>query len=169
MPATIHPPASQDAPCASSKQDINKISFSNMETTLTRGNLLGAVRPLWVKVTESEQRIAWLKKMIGKKLVVRDLNAYIKCISAKLRSEECKYREEEREILMGIMKLKLKDEMKNLIALKRKKEEKKEWLCQQVGVGSKLDRLLIRLRKEMIDLKTKLKRIRREKTPVSDP
>ena len=122
-----------------------------METTLPRGSLLGAARPYWIKVTESEQRISWLKKMIGKKLVVRDMNAYIKCVSAKLRSEECKYREEEREILMGLMKLKLKDETKHLIALKRKREEKREWLCRQLGVGSKLDRLLIRLRKEMID------------------
>ena len=48
--------------------------------------------------------------------------------------------------------------MKNLIALKRKREEKREWLIRQLGVGSKLDRLLIRLRKEMIELRTKLKR-----------
>ena len=74
MPTTIHPPASKDALSASSNQDIPKISFTTMETTLTRGNLLGAVRPHWVKVTESEQRIAWLRKMIGKNLIVRDLN-----------------------------------------------------------------------------------------------
>ena len=46
------------------------------------------------------------------------------------------------------MKLKLKDEMKNL-ALKRKKEEMKEWLSNQTGIGSRLDRLLLRLRNEI--------------------
>ena len=29
-------------------------------TTLRRGYLLGIVRPAWIKVTESEQRLAWL-------------------------------------------------------------------------------------------------------------
>ena len=158
MTTNVYPSVSSDAHSASSKQDITNISLSNMETTLSRGNLLGAVRPHWTRVTESEQRIAWLKKMIAKKLVVRDLNTYVKSISAKLRSEECKIREEEREILMGIMRLKLKDEMKNLIALKRKKDEMRLWLCQQIGKGGRLDRMLLKLRRDMIKIKAKMKK-----------
>ena len=47
--------------------------------------------------------------MIDRELVVRDLEAYAKNISAKLRSDEYRVKEEERVVLMCIMKLKLKD------------------------------------------------------------
>ena len=43
--------------------------------------MLGILRPYWTKVLESEQRIAWLKTMIGKNIVVRNLEAYGKAIS----------------------------------------------------------------------------------------
>ena len=127
MPPNVYPSVSEDALSASSIPDIREtnchsnVSCTLMETTHIRGNLLGAVRLQWTKVTESECRMAWLKKMVERKIVVRDLEAYSKSISEKLRSEECRLKEEEREILMGVMKLKLKDEMKNLIALQRKK------------------------------------------------
>ena len=120
--------------------------------------MLGAVRPQWIKVTESEQRIAWLRLMIERNLVVRDVEAFAKSISVKLRSVRCKFREEEREILMGIMKLKLKVVKKNMIELKRKKELKMEWLIDQIGRGNRLDSILSRLRKDMIKLKNKLKK-----------
>ena len=137
---------------------LSNASFGRLETTHPRGKLLGAVRPQWTKVTESEQRIAWLRKMIDRNLVVRDLESYAKNIRDKLRSEKCKVREEERVILMGIMKLKLKDEIKNLIELKRGKEEKRMWLIEQIGKGGRLDRIMTRLHRDMIKLKTKLKK-----------
>ena len=164
MPSNAYPPVSPDSHCESSKLDhretscLSVASFGKLETTQPRGKLLGAVRPQWTKVTESEQRIAWLRKMIDRNLVVRDLGSYAKNIRDKLRSEKCKVREEERMILMGIMKLKLKDETKNLIALKRKKEEKRMWLIELIGRGGRLDRIMTRLHRDMIKLKTKLKK-----------
>ena len=134
MKSNGNPPVSQDALCASSNIDhretvcLSSASFGSMENTHKGGNLLGVVRPHWIKVTESEQRIAWLKKMISMKLVVREIDSYAKSIRDKLRSEKCKLREEERDILMGIMKLKLKDETKNLLELKRRKDEKMDSL-----------------------------------------
>ena len=35
--------------------------------------LLGVVRPSWIKVTESEQRVKWLAKMVKKGLCVNDI------------------------------------------------------------------------------------------------
>jgi len=92
---------------ATSNQMTSKTSHSvscSMPTTLRRGSLLGILRPTWIKITESEQRLSWLQDMERKKLVVRDIEAYGKSISAMLRSEELKIREEERSILIGLMK-----------------------------------------------------------------
>ena len=100
MPPNVYPSVSEDALSASSIPDIREtnchsnVSCTLMETTHIRGNLLGAVRPQWTKVTESECRIAWLKKMVERKIVVRDLESYARSIGPKLRSEECKMREE---------------------------------------------------------------------------
>ena len=64
------PTVLSDAHSASSKPCTGDISPNanlangSTETTLRRGNLLETVRPIWKKVTESEQRIAWLKLMI---------------------------------------------------------------------------------------------------------
>ena len=38
-----------------------------------RGEMLGKARPAWLRVTESEQRMIWLKNMIRKRILVRDI------------------------------------------------------------------------------------------------
>ena len=76
------PSAPNDASNASSIFCIGEItpntnsSIVSNETTLRRGSLLGTARPIWIKVTESECRIAWLRQMISKRLIVRDLEAF---------------------------------------------------------------------------------------------
>ena len=67
MTPNIHPPVLSNAQSALSNKDIPRISSTMIETTRQRGDLLETVRPHWRRVTESEQRIAWLKKMIGKR------------------------------------------------------------------------------------------------------
>ena len=95
--------------------------MSNMKGNLNRlpnvptsweGKLLGVVRPAWLKVTESEQRVTWLTKMVKRDLCVKDIEAYVKLEHDKLRSEQHQVREDERTILMGLMQLKLRDEKK---------------------------------------------------------
>ena len=76
--------------------------------------MLGIIRPYWMKVAEAEQRLAWLQTMIRRELVVRDLESFARNINEQLRSEELKYRDEERFLLMGIMRPKLRDEKMNL-------------------------------------------------------
>ena len=145
-------------PCKGGNYPTNA-SLWLQESTLRGGmKLLETVRPVWTKVTESEQRLSWMKSMIDKKLIVRDLDAYAKRIGLQLRSEEYLFKEEEREILMGVMNLKLKDERRNLTALKRKKEDMRHEILKCLGRGNKLDNTMSRLRKEMIKLKSKLKR-----------
>ena len=87
----------------------NKITFSfwSIDDTLKRGNLLGTIRPFWLKTVESEERLKWINKMIGKKLLVRDLEAFAESTSEKLRTEESIYREEEREILLNDVRMNL--------------------------------------------------------------
>ena len=127
-------------------------------TTLRRGELLGIVRPTWIKVTESEQRLSWLKNMERKKLIVRDIESYAKSVSNKLRSDELKYREEERSVLLGLMSLKVKDEKLNLRKLQRLKENRKEEILKEVGKTRQYDTLMRKLRKETLVKKKELKK-----------
>ena len=55
-----------------------------VNNTLQGGPLLGIVKPIWTKVTESEQRIAWMLDMIRKGLVVRDLDVFADNVNGKL-------------------------------------------------------------------------------------
>ena len=90
-------PVSPSTPSVDSSVCMNNTDKSiscNHVTTLRGGSELGTMRPHWLRVTESEQRITWLKTMGRKDLVVRDLESYARSIGAKLRSEEYKMREE---------------------------------------------------------------------------
>ena len=69
--------------------------------SMDRGKLLGAAQPAWTKVLESEARLKWLKSMIEKDLVVRNIESYAKAEGEKLRSEEMRLKEEERDVLKG--------------------------------------------------------------------
>ena len=44
--------------------------------------------------------------MVRKELMVRDINSYAKSVGNMLRSDELKLKEDERKILMGLMRLK---------------------------------------------------------------
>ena len=146
-----------------SRNEINSSFVHCQSDTVRAGNLLGILRPLWMKVCESEQRISWMTKMIGKKLVVRNLDAFAKAVGDGLRSDEYKVKEKEREILMGIMNLKLKDEKKNIIKLKRDRELKRMEVLKEVGRNRKSDTIFKKLHKEVISRKSFLKKKYREK------
>ena len=87
-----------------------------------RGSMLGDARPVWYKVIESKERMNWLKGMIRKRLLVRDINSFLKSQEEKLRSGEEKIREEERDLLIGLMNIKLKDEKKSYRSLVKKEK-----------------------------------------------
>ena len=77
------PPSTQGVDSSICMNNTDKSISCNHATTLRGGNELSIVRPYWQRVTESEQRLALLKTMNRKELVVRDLEAYAKSIGNK--------------------------------------------------------------------------------------
>ena len=118
------------AQCAISKAQKGSNSFQEehckVNTTLRRGELLGIGRPIWLKVQESESRLTLIENMVKKDLIVKDLDSFAKAVGKMLRSDELRFKEEERKILMGLMKLKLKDEKLNLKRLRKEKGGKNQ-------------------------------------------
>ena len=108
-------------------------SVIRKQPTSREGSLIGVVRPLWMKVTESEQRISWLDKMVKRKLCVKDLESYISAEHRKLRSPQYKIREDERGVLMNLMTIKLKDEKRNIEVLRKNKESMRKRLKRELG------------------------------------
>ena len=113
-----------------------------------RGNLLGEMRPFWLKVKESEQRLMWLRTMVRQKLVVRNIEAYGKAISEQLRSEEMRFKEQERDVLLNIMKIKLRDENINLKKLQVNKELARQKIRRDMG-RVKCLKIIAKLRREV--------------------
>ena len=75
-----------------------------------------------------------------------------------LRSEELKFKEEERRILMGLMRLKLRDERLNLKKLKKEKENMKERFVKEIGRSRQYFTLIKKLRNETLKKKNILKK-----------
>ena len=107
--------------------------LSVSDITQLRGQLIGIARPIWSKVVESETRLAWLHDMVRSELVVRNLEAYAQSISACLRTEEMISKEEERKVMMEVMRLKLEDERKHLDRVRRNREKVRKWIGEKVG------------------------------------
>ena len=57
------------------------VQSHSFDPTPTRGQLIGIIRPVWLKVIESECRLNWLHEMVRLELVVRNIESYAKSIS----------------------------------------------------------------------------------------
>ena len=136
---------------------ICRSSLSN-DITLERGKLLGIMRPHWLKTVESEERLRWIRQMIRMKLMVKDIEAFAHSTADKLRTEESRVREEERDILMGLMTLKRNDERRNLRILKREQEKIRRWILEVFGKRNYYDICLKRVRQETAKRRSKLRR-----------
>ena len=93
--------------------------------------------PAMMKVMAREQRINWLKNMVRKRLLVRDIDSFFRSQEEKLRSGEVHIKEEERDILLGLMNIKLRDEKKNYRRLITERENMRKWLRTECGNNSK--------------------------------
>ena len=145
------------APCATNRIQPSKARSSLVNHTLQGGPLLGIVKPIWIKVTESEERVAWMLDMIRKGLVVRDLDVLANNLNEKLRTDEMKVKEEERIVLLDVMRIKLRDERRNLEKLKRKREETRLFVKKEIGRSRKFETLMKIVRKEVANKKKVLK------------
>ena len=128
---------------------ITNSSALQSEVTLKGGQLLGILRPIWIKTTESEERIRWFRQMIERKLLVRDIEAFLQNTCDKLRSEESKVREEEREVLMRLMILKRNDERRHLRELKKEKESLRTQIKKEYGRKTCYTLIVKKLRREI--------------------
>ena len=160
-PTKNHPqvPNAEKYP-ASSKKTCNRNITSyplSPDNTLERGPLLGIMRPIWIKTTESEERLRWLRQMISRNLMVRDLEAFLRATSDKLRSDISKIREEEREVLMRLMVIKRNDERRNLRERKKEKENLRRHIKAEYGRKRYYDITVKKLRKEVKIKRTELR------------
>ena len=119
-----------------------------MNDSTKRGNLPGVLRPYWLRIKESEERLGWLKNILRQDLVVRDVEAYAKACRVQLRTEDMRCREAERVVLMGIMKVKIKYEIINLRGLIAKRETVRKKDRQEIG-NTKYLKLVAKLRQEV--------------------
>ena len=69
-----------------------------MVTLKKEETLLGVGRIAWMRITQSEQRVSYLNKMLKKNRCVRVIEEYIKFKHEKLKSEQFKLREKDRDI-----------------------------------------------------------------------
>ena len=80
------------------------------------------LRNVWRKQVESEERLKFLKRMVGVNIGVRETEHIGENIVEKFRSEKMKRGESEQEIVKLIMNMKLKDEKCHQRELKREKQ-----------------------------------------------
>ena len=95
---------------------------SEQGSTLT-ANAKNDLRNEWRKLIESEERLAFFKKMVGLRLSVREIEHFGEDLNNKFRSEQMKEAKSEKEVTKLIMELKLKDERRHV--RERKKERKR--------------------------------------------
>ena len=138
--------------------NVMNLPSLQIDATLERGPLLGIMRPTWLKTTESEERLRWIVQMIGKNLLVRDIEAFLRTSSSKLRSDESKIREEERKVLKSLMILKRNDERRNLRSLKREKETVRRYVKENFGKKIYYDIGVKKLRKEVKQKRLELRK-----------
>ena len=136
--------------------EFNSFDQFKGDMTQIRGQLIGIARPVWSKVVESETRLAWLHQMVRQDLVVRDIEAYAQSISACLRTSEMVCKEEERKVLIGLMRVKLKDERKHLDIMRRTREKVRKWIIEIVGKTRTFETIMKHLRYEMKNRKKEL-------------
>ena len=146
--------------CAESR--IRDISLKIKNTPLG-GDLLGIVKPTWIKAMESETRMTWLKTMIDRKLVVRDIESFGKNTTEKFRAESSRKEEIGRETLLELMKVKYIDEKRYYRECKRIREKIRDIVRETIGRRA-YDRLIKKLKDNVELQKRKLEKKYASKT-----
>ena len=97
------------------------------------GKRQDAVRDIWRKQVESEERLSFFKKMVGREINVRELQHIGMELHNKFRSEDMKLGESEKEVVKMMMRLKLRDERKTQRELKRERDIEKKHLEEELS------------------------------------
>ena len=106
------PPDNPNLPASvlHTESTILEIRLKINSTPDVGGSVLGILKPLWQKALESELRIDFIKNMLERDLVMRDMMKFGQIIEEKLRAESSRDEELGRKTLIEIMKVKLTDE-----------------------------------------------------------
>ena len=102
----------------------------------------------WRKLVESEERLAFFKKMVGWELQVREIEHLGEDLNNKFKSEKMKGARSEQEVVKLIMRLKLKDERRHLHELRRERKEKRRNLENLVTVNNSFKRQISQINGE---------------------
>ena len=94
---------------------------------------------------------------------MRDIEAFAHSTADKLRSEESILREDERNILMGLMTIKRNDERRNLRKLKKEQEEIRRWILRTFGKRKYYDICVKTIRRETVIRRSDLREKYRKK------
>ena len=131
--------------------------LSKIRNTPEGGNLQGIIEPIWSKTMESELRLSWLKEMIERKLVVRDIESFGRNTTQKFRSESSRSEELGREALIELMRVKLADERRYYRECKKIREKVRDIVREKIGRRA-YDKLMRKLKDKVDFHKRELKK-----------
>ena len=121
------------------------------------GSVLGILKPLWLRALESEMRIGFMKKMLERDIVLRDILKFGQIIEEKLRTESSRNEELGRKYLIELMRVKLTDEKRFYRESKKIREAIRDFVRVKFGrkrynkLMEKIKESLERRREELAD------------------
>ena len=124
------------------------------------GSVLGILKPLWQKALESELRIGFIRNMLERDLVMRDIMKFGQIVEEKLRAESSKDEELGRKTLIEIMKVKLTDEKRCYREHKKIREAIRDYVRRKFGrkyYNTLLEKMKPSLERRRGDLREKYK------------
>ena len=129
------PPRNPNGPASvlNTESTLLEIKLKIKSTPDIGGSVLGIIKPVWQKTMESEQRISWLKEMLERDLVLRDIMKFSQIVQEKLRTESSKQGELGRQVLVEIMRVKHIDEKRYYRECKRIRESLRDFLRMRFG------------------------------------
>ena len=84
---TIPGPPKVPASVLCTESTIIELKLKINSTPDIGGNVLGIVKPVWQKALESEVRTSWLRKMLERDLVFKDILKFGQIIEEKMRAD----------------------------------------------------------------------------------
>ena len=129
-------------------------TLCKLKDTPKGGETIGVIQPIWNKAIESDMRLAWMRDMLKKGLVVRDIESFGEKVNEKLRTESSREEEIGRDTLIEMMRVKCIDEKRYNRECVKAREEVKNWIRSRTSRR--------RFRTIMEKMRTKEDKLRRE-------
>ena len=97
------------------------------------GSVLGILKPLWLRALESAMRISFMKKMLERDIVLRDILKFGQIREEKLRTESSRDEELGRKYQVELMRVKLTDEKRFYRESKKIRETIRDFVRLKFG------------------------------------